>query len=72
MLPWNKEWERTKKLQLKPWVTKGIKTFIKVRDKSYKEPIKEKNSQRKLKKSETYEKYQNKFVDLLKVSKQAH
>lgn len=45
---------------------------IKVRDKSYKEPIKEKNSQRKLKKSETYEKYQNKFVDLLKVSKQAH
>ena len=28
---------KVKKLEVKPWVTKGIKTFMKLRDKLYKE-----------------------------------
>ena len=45
---------------------------MKLRDKLYKEAIKEKDSQRKIKGYETQKKYQNKIVDLVKVSKQTH
>ena len=38
---------KVKKLELKPWVIKGIKTSMKLRDKLYKEAIKEKDSQKK-------------------------
>ena len=32
-------------LELKPWVTKGMKTFMRLRDKLYKGTIREKDSQ---------------------------
>ena len=52
-------------------VTKGIQTSMKRSDKLYKEAIKEEDSQNKIQKHEAYRNYQNKIVDLLKVSKQA-
>ena len=61
-----------KKIEQKPWVTKRIQTSMKRRDKLYKEAIKEKKSRKKIQKRETYRKYRNKIVDLLKVSKQTH
>ena len=45
---------------------------MKRRDKLYKEAIKEKDSQKKIQKHETYKEYRKKIVDLLKVSKQTH
>ena len=45
---------------------------MKLRDKLYKEGIKEKGSQRKIKRYETQKNCRNKIVDLLKVSKQTH
>ena len=45
---------------------------MKRRDKLYKEAIKEKDSQKRIQKHETYRKYWNKIVDLLKVSQQIH
>ena len=45
---------------------------MKLRDKLYKEGIKEKDSQRKIKRYETQKNCRNKIVDLLKVSKQTH
>ena len=62
---------KVKKLELKPWVTKGIKTSMKLRDKLYKEAIKENDSQTKIK-IELTKKYRNKIVDQLKVGKQTH
>ena len=47
---------KDKKPELKPWVTKGIKTSMKtmkIRDKLCKEASKEKDRQRKIKKCET-------------------
>ena len=49
---------KVKKLELKPWVFKEMKTSMKLREKLYKETIKEKDSKRKIKKYETYKKYQ--------------
>ena len=63
---------KDKKIEQKPWVTKGIQASMKQRDKLYKEAIKEKDSQKKIQKHEAYRKYRNKLVDLLKVSKQTH
>ena len=45
---------------------------MKLRDKLYKEGIKEKDSQRRIKRYETQKNCRNKIVDLLKVSKQTH
>ena len=46
---------------------------MKRRDKLYKEAIiKERQPKKKIQKHETYRKYRNKFVDLLKVSMQTH
>ena len=63
---------KDKKIKQKPCVTKGIETSIKRTDKLYKEAFKEKDSQKKIQQHETYRKYRNKIVDLLKVSKQTH
>ena len=56
----------------KPCVAKRIQASMKRRDKLYKEAIKEKDRQKKLQKHETYRKYRNKIVYLLKFSKQTH
>ena len=48
-----------KKIKSKPWITKGIKTSITIRDKLYKEMIKEKNILTKVLKTESFKKYQN-------------
>ena len=45
--PSKKQAKRKEKLRFKPWITKGILTSTKQRDKTYKEMIKAKNSQTK-------------------------
>ena len=41
--PIKKSTSKEEKIKFKPWTTKGIKKFISIRDKFYKEMIKEKN-----------------------------
>ena len=45
--PFKEQAKRKEKLRFKPWITNGILTSIKQRDKVYKEIIKAKNSQTK-------------------------
>ena len=56
----------------KPWITNGIKTSIKVRDKLYKQMIKQKDAILKNQKQMLYKRYCNKIVDLLKITKEAY
>ena len=56
----------------KPWITNGIKTSIKVRDKLYKQMIKQKDAILKNQKQMLYKRYRNKIVDLLKITKEAY
>ena len=46
--------------------TRGIKTSVKKRDKLYKQTIKAKNKQQKLIKHESYKKYRNKIIELIR------
>ena len=55
----------------KPWITNRIKTSIKVRDKLYKQMIKQKDAILKNQKQMLYKRYRNKIVDLLKITKEA-
>ena len=64
--------KRKEKLRFKPWITKGILTFIKQRDKIHKEKVKARNSQTKQLKLSLYKKYRNIIVVLLKKSKTPH
>ena len=61
--------KKNQKLEMKPWITKGIKKFMKKRDKLDKEMVKAKNNQMRIQKHESYKSYRNKVVDLLKTSK---
>ena len=70
--PFKEQAKRKEKLRFKPWITKGILTSIKQRDKIHKEMIKAKNSQTKQLKLSLYKKYRNIIVDLLKKSKESH
>ena len=56
----------------KPWITNGIKTSIKIRDKLYKQIIKQKDAILKSQKQMFYKRYSNKVVDLLKITKEAY
>ena len=56
----------------KPWITNGIKTSTKVRDKLYKQMIKQKDAILKNQKQMLYKRYRNKIVDLLKITKEAY
>ena len=56
----------------KPWITNGIKTSIKIRDKLYKQIIKQKDAILKSQKQMFYKRYCNKVVDLLKITKEAY
>ena len=56
----------------KHWITNGIKTSIKVRDKLYKQMIKQKDAILKNQKQMLYKRYRNKIVDLLKITKEAY
>ena len=62
--------KRENKIISKPWITRGIKTSLKKRDKFYKQMIKAKNKQQKCIKHESYKKYSNKIIELLRQSKQ--
>ena len=64
--------KRESKTISKPWITRGIKTSIKKRDTLYKHIIKAKNKQQKLIKHESYKKYRNKKIELIKQSKQTY
>ena len=70
--PIKKSTRKEQKIKSKPWITKGIKKSISIRDKLYKEMIKEKNVLTKVLKHEFFKKYRNQIINLLKVSKQTH
>ena len=70
--PFKEQANRKEKLRFLPWITKGILTSIKERDKIYKDMIKAKNLQTKELKFSLYKKYRNIIVDLLKKSKESH
>ena len=63
---------KEEKIKSKPLITKGIKTFISIRKKLYKEMIKEKNVLTKLLKHESFKKYRNQIINVLSASKQTH
>ena len=63
---------KERKEKLKPWVTNGIKSSMKVRDKLYKQMIKTKCVNLKKQKETEFKKYRNKIVDLLKISKHSY
>ena len=63
-----KEIRKKNKIEtLKPWITKGIKQSIKVRDRLYKDMTKTKNIQLCQIKEKSFKKYRNKIVDLIKI-----
>ena len=64
--------KRENKRISKPWLTRGIKSSIKKRDKLFKQIIKAKNNQQKLVKHESYKKYRNKIIELIRQSKQTY
>ena len=64
--------KRENKIISKPWITRGIKTSMKKRDKLYKQMVKAKNKQQKLIKHESYKKYRNKIIELIRQSKQIY
>ena len=70
--PIKKSTKKEEKIKSKPWITKGIKKSISIRDKLYKEMIKEKNVLTKVLKHEFFKKYRNQIINLLRVSKQTH
>ena len=63
---------KEEKGKLKPWVTKGIKKSILVRDKIYKQMIKENDQLIKTEKHKKCKEYLNKITDHLKTSIQAY
>ena len=69
--PIKKSTRKEEKIKSKPWITKGIKKSISIRDKLYKEMIKEKHVLTKVLKQESFKKYRNQ-INLLRVSKQTH
>ena len=65
--------KKKKKIEtLKPWITKGIKQSIKVRDRLYKDMIKTKNIQLCQIKKPSFKKYHNKIGDLIKINRKSH
>ena len=70
--PFKEQAKGNEKLKLKPWITKGILTSVKQRDKIYKEMIKSTNLQTKQPKFSLYKKYCNNIADLLKKSKESN
>ena len=56
----------------KAWITNGIQTSIKVRDKLHKQMIKQKDAILKSQKQMLYRRYRNKIVDLPKITKEAY
>ena len=58
--------------KIKPWVKRGIRQSMKIRDKLYKQFIKSKNNQTHEIKQAAFKKYRNKITDLLRISKQSH
>ena len=58
--------------QIKPWVTRGIRHSMKIRDKLNKRFIKSKSHQIREVKQVTFKKYLNKMADLLRISRESH
>ena len=52
--------KKNQKLERKLWITKGIKKFMKERDKLDKEMVKAKNNKIKIQKHESYKSFRNK------------
>ena len=55
--PIKKSTKKEEKIKFKPWILKGIKTSISIREKLDKEMIKEKNVLKKVLKHESFKKY---------------
>ena len=60
------------KITSKSWITRSIKTSMKMRDKFYKQMIKTKSKQQRLSKHNSYKKYRNKITALLRIRKQTY
>ena len=60
---------KEEKIKSNPWITKGIKISISIRNKLYKAMVKEKNVLTKVLKYEFLKKYWNQIINLLKVNK---
>ena len=56
----------------KPLITGGIRISIRKRDKLYKQLIKAKNKKQKPIKHESYRKYRNNIIELIRQSKQTY
>ena len=67
--PIKKSTRKKQKIKSKPWITKGIKKSVSIRDKLYKEMIKEKNVLTKVLKHEFFKKYRNQIINLLSTLK---
>ena len=70
--PLKKTSGKRQKEKIKPWVKRGIRQSMKIRDKLYKQFIKSKNNQTHEIKQAAFKKYRNKITDLLRISKQSH
>ena len=57
---------------LKPWITKGIKQWINVRERLYKDMTMTKNILLCQIKEKSFKKYCNKIVDLIKINRKSH
>ena len=63
--------KKNETITLKPWITKGIKQSIKVRDRFYKDMIRTRNMQLRQIKEKSFKKYRNKIVDLIKINRKS-
>ena len=59
-------------LQMESWITNGIKTSIKIRDKVHKQMIKQKDAILKNQKQMLCKRYRSKVIDLLQITKEAY
>ena len=71
-VPLKKASRKKQKEKIKPWVTRGIRQSMKIRDKLYKQFIKSKNNEIREIKQTAFKTYRNKITDLLQTSRQSH
>ena len=58
---------KEEKIKFKPWITKGIRNSISIRDNLYKERMKERDVLTKILKHESFKKYRNQIIHILRV-----
>ena len=69
MAPIKKLTKKEQGLKNRPWITSGILTSMRARDKLYKELALEKDPNKKNEISANYKRYRNEVVNLIRISK---